>query len=83
MELFCDSTRRAIGSGSNVLGSPLAAMNHLLAVLSKHPGAAPIVAGDLVTTGTLTAAQPIRVGETWHTAFSGIDMPGLKVSFEP
>jgi 2-oxo-3-hexenedioate decarboxylase len=35
--LSCDGSCRERGKGSNVLGSPLAAISHLLAVLAKQP----------------------------------------------
>ena len=35
--LSCDGSCRERGKGFNVLGSPLAAISHLLAVLAKQP----------------------------------------------
>jgi len=69
----------AHGAGSNVLGSPTMAARHLLDVLKDQPAFEPIRAGEIVTTGTLTPAYPIRVGETWSTELSGIDLPGLRL----
>ena len=43
---------------------------------------APLGAGEIVTTGTLTAAYPARPGETWRTELHGIALPGLAVRFE-
>ena len=80
--LFCEGQLRQTGKGSNVLGGPLAAIAHLIAVLSKQPEAAPLQAGELVTTGTLTSALPVRPGETWTTTLSGIALPGLSITFE-
>ena len=62
--------------GSNVLGSPL------VAVLAKQPWAKALHAGELVTTGTLTAALPIHAGEAWSTILDGIALPGISVAFE-
>jgi 2-oxo-3-hexenedioate decarboxylase len=76
-----DGEVRERGGGANVLGSPLAAMGHLLALLARQPGAAPLETGDLVTTGTLTAPPLIRPGETWSTRLDGLDLPGLEVTF--
>ena len=82
LELSCDGTPRDIGKGSNVLGSPLAAAVHLIAQLAKQaPEHQQLQAGELVTTGTLTAAWPVRAGETWRTAVSGLALPGLAVRF--
>ena len=72
---------RDIGKGANALGNPLIAIAHLVDVLAKQDPLAPIQAGEWITTGTLTAAYPIKPGETWTTAVSGIALPGLAVTF--
>ncbi len=82
IELSCDGRLRERGKGSNVLGGPLAAIAHLIDVLGRQPGAHALAAGELVTTGTLTAALPVSTGETWTTRLEGIALPGLSVTFE-
>jgi 2-oxo-3-hexenedioate decarboxylase len=79
--LSCDGKVRERGRGWNVLGSPLAAIAHLIAVLAKQPQYMPLQANEMVTTGTITTAQPIHVGETWRTELEGIALPGLSVEF--
>jgi len=69
------------GVGSNVLGSPLAALAHLIEVLAKQPEAAALAAGEIVTTGVITDAHPVVAGERWHTRISGLELPGLSVQF--
>jgi 2-oxo-3-hexenedioate decarboxylase len=69
------------GKGSNVLGSPLAALGHLVAVLAKQPESEKLKAGDIVTTGTLTAAYRVEAGQAWRTELRGIPLPGLSVVF--
>lgn len=81
IKLFCESILQDTGYGANVLGNPLTSMSGLLTTLSNQAGAPTIQAGDLVTTGTLTGAFPIHVGETWHTVLHDIPIPGLCVSF--
>jgi 2-keto-4-pentenoate hydratase len=81
VELSCASMVRATGTGSNVLGSPLASVAHLIAVLSADPTFPPLQANELVTTGTLTAVQPLLPGETWSTRLQGVALPGLLVQF--
>jgi 2-oxo-3-hexenedioate decarboxylase len=81
LELLCNSTVRATGRGSNVLGSPLAAVAHLIAVLSKQPQFEPLGANELVTTGTITTAQQISPGQVWSTGLQGIALPCLSVEF--
>jgi len=43
---------------------------------------APVQAGEIVTTGTLTAALPVSPGQTWTTVIEGIDLSGLSITFE-
>ena len=82
LELSCDGVVRDVGRGSNVLGSPLAAAVHLIAELARRPAELPqLQAGEIVTTGTLTAAWPVHAGETWSTAVRGLALPGLEVRF--
>lgn len=72
-------TLKAQGSGANVLDSPLLAFAHMADLLERQPGFAPVQAGEIVTTGTLTAALPVKAGETWSTALDGIELPGLAI----
>jgi 2-oxo-3-hexenedioate decarboxylase len=80
IELSCDGKFADRGTGGNVLGHPLAAIAHLVALLKAQPNAPPIKAGELVTTGTLTAAMPIEVGQTWRTHLQGIALAGLELT---
>jgi 2-oxo-3-hexenedioate decarboxylase len=79
LTLSCDGRAVETGRGSNVLGSPLAAIAHLLALLAKQSEAVTLRAGELVTTGTITPARSIRTGETWQSELAGIALPGLTV----
>jgi 2-oxo-3-hexenedioate decarboxylase len=79
--LCCDSVLREVGRGVNVLGSPLIAIAHLIEVLSKQTQFAPLHAGEIVTTGTITTAQPVCSGQSWTTQLSGIALPGLTLKF--
>lgn len=58
------------GQGSNVLDSPLRALQHFAQILRACPGAPDLRAGDVVTTGTWTDAWPVRPGERWTARFS-------------
>ena len=70
------------GVGANVLDSPLLALGHLVQVLAAQAGAAPLVAGEAITTGTITDAHAVRPGEVWSTRLQGLPLPGLTVRFE-
>jgi 2-keto-4-pentenoate hydratase len=82
LELSCDGKMIEGGRGSNVLGNPLYALAHLIAVLSKQPKSLPIQAGEIVTTGTITTAKTVRPGESWQSTLQGIALPDLTVKFE-
>ena len=70
------------GVGANALGHPAAALAHLAAVLSRQPQFEPLTAGEIITTGTLTAALPIRPGETWSSRYEGLPgVAGLELTF--
>jgi 2-keto-4-pentenoate hydratase len=83
ISLSCNGELVEIGKGTNVLGSPLIALSHLVAVLSKQPENMPLQADEIVTTGTITTAQTIRAGESWQTKLQGIGLPDLAVAFVP
>lgn len=83
LALRCDGEQRARGRGANALGSPLLAVAHLLATLANQPLSAPLEAGELVTTGTLTPAFELKPGQTWTSTLDGIALPGLRVRFAP
>ena len=74
--------RMVRGGGANVLDTPLLAFAHLAEGLAAQSRFAPVQAGELVTTGTLTAALPVSPGQTWTTVLDGIDLPGLSITFE-
>lgn len=81
LTLSCNGEPREMGRGSNVLGSPLASVAYLLAALAEQPWAAPLEAGEIVTTGALTTARSILPGQAWETQLAGIALPGLRVEF--
>ena len=69
------------GVGANALGHPCGALAFLAQLLTRQPDFAPLAPGEVITTGTLTAALPIGAGETWATGTTGIDLPALSVRF--
>jgi 2-keto-4-pentenoate hydratase len=81
LKLSCDGALCEVGSGANVLGSPLLAIVHLISVLARQPDYLPLQAGELVTTGTITTAQAVHAGERWRTEVQGIALPGISVGF--
>jgi len=69
------------GGGAEVLDSPLLAFAHLAETLGRQGRFAPVQAGEIVTTGTLTAPRSVSPGETWTTRLDGIDLPGSSITF--
>jgi 2-oxo-3-hexenedioate decarboxylase len=62
------------GSGRNVLRSPALCLAELAAATAKQPGAKPLQAGEIISTGTLTTSRPIAAGETWRAEVDGLDV---------
>jgi 2-keto-4-pentenoate hydratase len=81
VSLTCDGELVAAGFGDTVMESPVHALWHLHQVLKGQPEFEPLAAGEIITTGTWTDAYPVEPGQTWVSAFSGINLPGLTVSF--
>ena len=69
------------GVGANVLGSPLAALAHLVELLARQAGAPQLAAGEIVTTGVITDAHAVAAGERWSTRLAGVPLAGLSVEF--
>ena len=64
----------AEGAGKNSLRSPALCLAELAAARTRQPGAAPLAAGDLISSGTLTESQPIGAGEQWSAEVAGLDL---------
>jgi 2-oxo-3-hexenedioate decarboxylase len=69
------------GKAANVLDGPILALSHLVGTIAQDAEATPLGAGDIITTGTLTRAFPVSSGERWTTELTGIDLPGMDVTF--
>lgn len=76
--LQCNGVVTDTGVGANALGSPILALGHLVRTLAEQ-GEAPLAAGEVVTTGTLTPAFPIVAGQRWSIDVSGIALAPLEV----
>lgn len=71
----------AEGHASHVLGGPLGALRFAVEEIARYPSDPPIAAGEVVTTGTLTDAQPARPGDRWSTRLDGLPVAGLALAF--
>lgn len=81
IELYCDGKLMDRGHASNVLGGPLSAVRHLVELLSRDQNEPPLAAGEIVATGTLTRALPVKAGETWTTKLQGVGLEGISLRF--
>jgi len=81
LAILREGTEVARGRGQNVLGSPLSSLGFLVDVLASQPEAAPLRAGEVVTTGTLTDAYPPAPGERWTTEVKGLPLQPLSIEF--
>lgn len=70
----------AEGSGRNSLRSPALCLGELASAIAQRPVEEPLVAGELVSSGTLTEAQPILTGETWTASLEGLGLPDLTLA---
>ncbi len=81
IELSRDGAAVDRGHAANVLDGPLSALRHLVALLAKDSANAPLAAGEIVTTGTVTRAFPVKAGETWSTRLHGLPLDGIAIRF--
>ncbi len=79
--LYRDGEEIDRGTGANVLGSPLKALKALVTMLANDRHNPPLAPGEIVTTGVLTRAFPVKPGETWMTRIEGIALEGVTISF--
>jgi len=82
VELYCDGKLMERGRGANVLEGPLSAVRYIVDMLAHDPNNPPLAAGEIISTGTLTRALPVKAGETWTTKLKGIDLDGVSLRFE-
>jgi 2-oxo-3-hexenedioate decarboxylase len=79
--LKCNGEIRDRGVGSNALDHPALALAFLADILATQPKFDALAAGEIVTTGTLTAALSVKTGETWTSEFSGLALGPLTLTF--
>jgi 2-oxo-3-hexenedioate decarboxylase len=80
--LCCDGRVVDKGHAANVLDGPLSALRHFVGLLAGDPVNHALASGEIVTTGTLTRAMPVRPDETWSTTLSGIALDAIKLRFD-
>jgi len=68
------------GSGKNALRSPALCLAELAAAIAKRFPGEPLSAGEIVSTGTLTAGHLTTAGDEWKVEVEGIDLPSLSLA---
>ena len=82
VELYCNGKLSQRGGGSLVLDSPLLALRYLVETLANDSHNPQLRAGEIISTGTLTLAMPVRAGESWTAKVSGIPLEEITLQLE-
>lgn len=79
VRLLRDGAQMARGRGSDVLGHPLAGLEFVPRLLPRFGGGGIPASAGVISTGTMTALQPLSPGERWRVEAAGADLPGLEM----
>lgn len=77
VDLACDGQVRDRGRGEVVLDGPLQALKEMVEAMARDTPHWRIAAGDVVSTGTITDAQPLAPGQVWQSTLSEPRLAGL------
>jgi 2-keto-4-pentenoate hydratase len=69
------------GSGKIVLGNPARALAALAVVVANQPQFAPLGAGEIISSGTLTPPPTIAAGDVIRAEVAGLDLAPVTVRF--
>ena len=70
------------GSGKIVLGNPAKALAALGVITANQPQFAPLAAGEIISSGTLTPPPAIVAGDVIRAEVAGFDLAPVQVAFE-
>ena len=73
--LTCDGRDVETGRADIVLGGPLTALRLWVDAMAAQRQQWPVVAGDIVSTGTITDAAPMLPGQRWRTRLDDDRLP--------
>jgi 2-oxo-3-hexenedioate decarboxylase len=68
------------GSGKNSLRSPALCLAELADAVAKRSPNEPLAAGEVISTGTLTAGHALEKGDVWTAEVSGLAVPTLTLA---
>ena len=80
LNMTCNGDVIADGDGSAVLDGPIQALAHLVEMLSRQPALPEplrLQAGSIITTGSLTDAQPMLPHQHWQTGIASGSSPEI------
>jgi 2-oxo-3-hexenedioate decarboxylase len=77
LQLLRNSEPAEQGGGRNSLRNPALCVAELASAIARRPGAEPLAAGELISSGTLTESRLIAPGETWTATVDGLQLPPL------
>jgi 2-keto-4-pentenoate hydratase len=69
------------GSGKIVLGNPAKALAALGVITANQPQFAPLAAGEIISSGTLTPPPAIATGDVIRAEVAGFDLAPVQVAF--
>ncbi len=69
------------GSGQIVLGNPVRALAALAVITANQPQFAPLAAGEIISSGTLTPPPAIAAGDVVRAEVEGFDLAPIEVTF--
>jgi len=70
------------GGGRNSLRISALCVAEPATAISRRAGAEPLVAGDLISSGTLTESRLIAPGDAWSATVDGLELPDLTLRVE-
>lgn len=79
LSLSCNNAFVEEGAGKNCLRSPALCLEELTRAAVKRGDA--LRPGEIISTGSLTDAKPIAVGEEWRAELNGLPLASLRVQF--
>jgi len=68
------------GSGKNSLRSPALCLAELASAVAKRSPNEPFAAGEIISTGTLTAGHAMKKGDVWTAEVTGLAVPALTLT---
>ncbi|WP_095826414.1 fumarylacetoacetate hydrolase family protein [Mesorhizobium sp. WSM3882] len=82
VELESEAGELRRGRATDVLGGPVEALRFLREEIGHRPECEPLQPGELITTGTLTEAMPVKAGDVWSARFGGVPVSSIRLRIE-